>query len=406
MRVSRARISGSRLSRCGATWVMMTKATPGSGGMALNRYSSASTPPAEAPTPTMGNGLSIGSPAGIERKRVCLRWAAHARLRPGTANSKSFCPPCNAIGGWFGTRQSLLTSERALGSSSYRPHMGRANSPLAIGRLLDRQQHSKRYKPTERRFEPAFDAYEAAGNAFADEAPGLEAATQRIGREREPLHARDAQRGTEAMKAVAIAGGDERRDRLVGVVRVAARIGAAVREGVGRDANGLVMKEPVERGAAPGDRRLDHEHAPARPQHPRGLAEEHERKFEMMQHVDHDDVGGAGVRERKPLGVRDAVEPLRGLNVGRDHVGEPPLEVADAAADFDGAAASAGGGDAIVEILVDQAQDRLALPHAAVVHELLGRRALHHIALMRMNANNTMRSSMKPCPKREIWVSP
>ena len=29
-----------------------------------------------------------------------------------------------------------------------------------------------------------------------------------------------------------------------------------------------------------------------------------------------------------------------------------------------------------------------------------------HMALMRMNANNTMRSSMKPCWKREIWVSP
>src|SRR6266481_5242855 len=166
------------------------------------------------------------------------------------------------------------------------------------------------------------------------------------------------------------------------------------------------MKEPVERGAAPGDRRLDHEHAPARPQHPRRLAEEDQRKLEMMQHVDHDDVGGAGVRERKPLGIRDAVEPRRGLNVGRHHVGQPALEVADAAADFDGAAASAGGGDAVVEILVDEAQDRLAVPYAAVVRELTGCRALHHIALMRMNANNTMRSSMKPWRKREIWVSP
>src|SRR5262249_33795097 len=63
MRVSRARISGSMLSRLGARWVTMTKAMPGSDGMALNKYSSASTPPAEAPTPTMGNGLSIGSPS-------------------------------------------------------------------------------------------------------------------------------------------------------------------------------------------------------------------------------------------------------------------------------------------------------------------------------------------------------
>jgi hypothetical protein len=84
------------------------------------------------------------------------------------------------------------------------------------------------------------------------------------------------------------------------------------------------------------------------------------------------------------------------LNVGRDHIGQPPLEVADAAADFDGAAAPAGGGDAVVKILVDEAQDRLTLPDTAVVRELTGCRALHHIALMRMNANNTMRSSMKP----------
>src|SRR5919197_2886613 len=68
MRVSRARISGSMLSRLGARWVTMTKAMPGSGGMALNKYSSASTPPAEAPTPTIGNGLSIGSP-GREQER-------------------------------------------------------------------------------------------------------------------------------------------------------------------------------------------------------------------------------------------------------------------------------------------------------------------------------------------------
>src|SRR6516162_6000136 len=139
------------------------------------------------------------------------------------------------------------------------------NSPPAGRRLLDRQQHSKRREATEHGLERAFDAYEAPRNAFADQAPGLEAAAQRIGREREPLHGGDSQRGTEAMKAVALAGGEERRDRLVGVVRVAARVRAAVLEHVGRGANRLVMKEPVERGAAPGDRRLHHEHAPAWP---------------------------------------------------------------------------------------------------------------------------------------------
>jgi hypothetical protein len=59
-----------------------------------------------------------------------------------------------------------------------------------------------------------------------------------------------------------------------------------------------------------------------------------------------------------------------------------------------------------LEIVVDEAQDRLAIPHAAMLRELIGWRPRHHIALMRMNANNTMRSSMKPCRKREIWVSP
>jgi hypothetical protein len=45
MRVSRARISGSMLSRWGARWVIITKAMPRSVGMALNRCSSASTAP-------------------------------------------------------------------------------------------------------------------------------------------------------------------------------------------------------------------------------------------------------------------------------------------------------------------------------------------------------------------------
>src|SRR5215813_13997063 len=108
MRVSRARISGSMLSRLGARWVTMTKAMPGSDGMALNKYSSASTPPAEAPTPTMGNGLSIGSPRSRGNGSACGGRLA-PRLRQGPANSKSLCRPCNAIG-WFGTRQKPLRS--------------------------------------------------------------------------------------------------------------------------------------------------------------------------------------------------------------------------------------------------------------------------------------------------------
>jgi hypothetical protein len=140
--------------------------------------------------------------------------------------------------------------------------------------------------------------------------------------------------------------------------------------------------------------------------HPLGLAEEEQGKFEMMQHVDHDDVRRRGVRERQSLGVRHAIEPRRGLNVGRHHPRQPLLQVADAAADLDGDALPAGCGDAVVEIVVDDAQDRLAFPQAVIVRERIGRRHAHHIALMRMNANNTMRASMKPWRKREIWVSP
>src|SRR5262249_6966457 len=109
MRVSRARISGSMLSRLGARWVTMAKDMTGSGDMALNRYSSASTPPAEAPTPTMGNGLSIGSPSR-DRKETGLpavggsrqgyasalqiqrAFAALAmRLADGSVRDKSLC---------------------------------------------------------------------------------------------------------------------------------------------------------------------------------------------------------------------------------------------------------------------------------------------------------------------------
>src|SRR5262245_32797322 len=113
MRVSRARISGNMLSRLGARWVMMTKAMPGSGGMALNKYSSASTPPAEAPTPTMGNGLSIGSPSR-DRRETGLPAVGGSRQEYANRpeNSKRLCRPCDAIHGRFGTRQNAFRLAR------------------------------------------------------------------------------------------------------------------------------------------------------------------------------------------------------------------------------------------------------------------------------------------------------
>jgi len=51
-------ISAIRLSRSGARWVTTMKAMPLSVGMARNSPSRASTPPAEAPIPTIGKGWS------------------------------------------------------------------------------------------------------------------------------------------------------------------------------------------------------------------------------------------------------------------------------------------------------------------------------------------------------------
>ena len=60
IRVARPRISDSILSRSGGRWVTTTNANPLPAGRDLKNCSSASTPPAEAPMPTMGRlGIMI-----------------------------------------------------------------------------------------------------------------------------------------------------------------------------------------------------------------------------------------------------------------------------------------------------------------------------------------------------------
>ena len=60
--VARARSSGNRLACLGARCCTSTKAMPVSAGSALSSWVKASSPPAEAPTPTIGKvGLSDGS---------------------------------------------------------------------------------------------------------------------------------------------------------------------------------------------------------------------------------------------------------------------------------------------------------------------------------------------------------
>src|SRR5262245_43211138 len=94
--VWRARISGSRLSRLGARWVTTMNAIPGAAGMALNRCSSASTPPAEAPTPTIGKGASItAGQVPTFGKEASLAGAAVSLGLP-QCRSKHFCRPSGA----------------------------------------------------------------------------------------------------------------------------------------------------------------------------------------------------------------------------------------------------------------------------------------------------------------------
>ncbi len=124
----------------------------------------------------------------------------------------------------------------------------------------------------------------------------------------------------------------------------------------------------------------------------------------MVQDIDHDNIRDRAVRERQVLRVRDAIEPWGELDVRRDDIRQSLLQISDPAADFDRKARCAGGDDAIVKIIVDSPQNRFAVPRRQVLVQRLGHFA--YTALIRRNANNTMRSSIRPCRKREICVSP
>ena len=76
------------------------------------------------------------------------------------------------------------------------------------------------------------------------------------------------------MEALAVARREQCRDRLVGIVGVAVRIGHALDEGIGRGSNGLLVQQAIEQGADAGDRRLDHDEAPVPPQYALGFAED------------------------------------------------------------------------------------------------------------------------------------
>ncbi len=205
------------------------------------------------------------------------------------------------------------------------------------------------------------------------------------------------------MKSIQIARGEKGRDGLVGFIGIAPRVGPAFAEYFGRHAHRFVMQQPVEHRAAPGNRRLHQDRAAAWSQHALRLAKERRWKLQMMQHVDHDNVCGARRGERQLLRVGDGVEPGRELDVSRDHVAEAVLKIADAAADLDRCARHTGRGNAIVEVVVNGAQNRFARPYCAIVLQRIGAAFFaDHGALIRRNANHSMRSNNSPWLNREI----
>lgn len=88
-----------------------------------------------------------------------------------------------------------------------------------------------------------------------------------------------------------------------------------------------------------------------------------------MQHVEHDDVGQRARTEGKLLAIGDQVEPRRELDVRRNQRRDLFLEIANAAAQLQRDAVDAGGSDPIEHVVVDGAQDRLAVPNGAIVRK-------------------------------------
>jgi len=72
----------------------------------------------------MGKGLSIGSPPG-KRNPVCLRRAAHAKVRQDLADSKRLRRLCGATFGWSGARVVAID----------RPYRGPTRSHRAIAQF-------------------------------------------------------------------------------------------------------------------------------------------------------------------------------------------------------------------------------------------------------------------------------
>src|ERR1700739_1695350 len=90
--------------------------------------------------------------------------------------------------------------------------------------LFDDDQHAKAGEAAEQRLEGTLEAQQPARGAHAEQAPGLKPAAEWIGRESDPVAPRDAKSGKAGMNPRALAGAEKGRDRLVGIIRIAARV--------------------------------------------------------------------------------------------------------------------------------------------------------------------------------------
>ncbi len=201
-----------------------------------------------------------------------------------------------------------------------------------------------------------------------------------------------------------MARGEQRRESLVGREGIAAPPRSALAQRILAHAHRLGMDEAIERPARDGDGGLDHDDAATRREHARRFREECTREFDVMQYVEHHDIGEAAGGDGQKLRVGDEVEPRGKGDVRGDDVGGVFLEIAGPAADLEGPAGHALRGHAAVEIGIDGAQRRLALPLEPV---LRGARVDGgYSALSLRHANPTMRMSSQPWRNREICVSP
>jgi hypothetical protein len=134
------------------------------------------------------------------------------------------------------------------------------------------------------------------------------------------------------------------------------------------------MQQPIEQRASPRNRRLNHDNPSTGRQNALGFLKEVGWILDVMEHVDHHDIAHRSVCERQHLCVGDTIKPGRRLDIGRNDVLKPLLQISDTAAEFNGQTRNALGGDPPIEIVIDEPEHWLAVPDFQMVAQHLGHR--------------------------------